>query len=223
MCTSNDNFRNHETSLYYYCNRSSKYSSKESGSCRQKFQGSCKLGNSSTGYIKASENIILHSVYVEYCFHHNHVIQLDHLTMDEQLKAKVAVKCVSEKKILDKIQNNVHNGIGREHLITIQDIQNIRHQYNIEGIQHHQNDHQSVELWIFEYKKCQLSQTSNPVLLYKTWGTEQADEVDNIAKDDILFCIQTEFQKDLAMKFGVQIICVNSTHGTQCMTSSLLQ
>ena len=58
------------------------------------------------------------------------------------------------------------------------------------------------------------SQTSNPVLLYKTWGTEQADEVDNIAKDDILFCIQTEFQKDLAKKFGVQIICVDSTHRT---------
>ena len=88
--------------------------------------------------------------------------------MDEQLKAKIAVKLregVSGKKILDEIRDNVHNVIGREHQVTIQDIQNICCQYNIEGIQHHQLEMISrVDTWVQEMS----SQTSNPVLLYKT-------------------------------------------------------
>ena len=69
------------------------------------------------------------------------------------------------------------------------------------------------------------SQPYNPVLLYKTQGTEQADEVDNIAKDDIILCIQFKqnFRRILQwnlvktekiMKFSEKIVCLDSTHGT---------
>jgi len=44
---------------------------------------------------------------------------------------------VSEKKILDSIRNKVCGEIGREHLVTLRDIQNIHQQYNIDSIQHH--------------------------------------------------------------------------------------
>ena len=41
-----------------------------------------------TGFIKADEDLKTHSVNVEYCFyHHNHSIEIAHLTMDEQLYA----------------------------------------------------------------------------------------------------------------------------------------
>ena len=51
--------------------------------------------------------------------------------------------------------------------------------------------------------------------LHKTQGVEQGNDVDNLAKDDVLFCIQTEFQKDMAKKFGNnKVIFIDSTHGT---------
>ena len=47
------------------------------------------------------------------------------------------------------------------------------------------------------------------MLLYTIWGTEQADEVDSIAKDDILFCVQTEYKVMLAImtRFSVKTVC----------------
>ena len=74
-------------------------------------------------------------------------------------KAKIA--------FLDEIWD-VHNGIGREHLVSIQDIQNIRCQYTIEGIQCHQNDHQSVDIWVQEMSSHVKCQPYNPMLLHKT-------------------------------------------------------
>ena len=53
--------------------------------------------------------------------------------------------------------------IGREHLTSIQDIQNIRRQYNVERIQRHHNDHQSVDIFVHELQE----QDYNPILLYK--------------------------------------------------------
>ncbi len=54
----------------------------------------------------------------------------------------------------------------------------------------------------------------NPILLYKSQGIEQTEDMDNLGKNDILLCLQTEFQKDMMAKFGSNIICVDATHGT---------
>ena len=199
---------------YYYCNRSGHYINKGSGNRQLKLQGSSKLGDVCSAYIKAFENIASKAVHVEYCLHHhNHKTELGHLTMNEHLRAKIASKLhegVSEKRILDEIRDNVTDTIGREHLTSIQDIQNIRRQYNVEGIQRHHNDHQSVDILVQELQE----QDYNPILLYKAQGIEQGDDVDNLAKDDMLLCIQTEFQKDAAIKFGNKVVCADSTHGT---------
>ena len=37
-------------------------------------------------------------------------------------------------RILDDIRDSVDGGIDRQHLITWQDVHNIKYQYNIEGI-----------------------------------------------------------------------------------------
>ena len=43
-------------------------------------------------------------------------------------------------KILDDVRDNVWCTMGREHLISKQDIRNIGTQYNIDGVQRHSND-----------------------------------------------------------------------------------
>ena len=96
--------------------------------------------------------------------------------------------------------------IGGEHLTSIQDIENIHRQYNVEGIQRHQNDHQSVDIVVHELQE----QDYNPILLYRAQGIEQGHDVDN----KMLLCIQTEFQKHAAIKFGNKVVCADSTNGT---------
>ena len=54
----------------------------------------------------------------------------------------------------------------------------------------------------------------NPILLYKAQGIEHTEDMDNLGKNDILLCLQTEFQKDMMAKFGSNIIHVDATHGT---------
>ena len=64
---------------YFYCNRSGKYVPKRAESCQLKLQGSCKIGNACSGYMKAHQDIDSDAVHVEYCsHHHNHEIQLVH-------------------------------------------------------------------------------------------------------------------------------------------------
>uniref|UniRef100_A0A1X7VEX6 MULE transposase domain-containing protein n=1 Tax=Amphimedon queenslandica TaxID=400682 RepID=A0A1X7VEX6_AMPQE len=57
-------------------------------------------------------------------------------------------------------------------------------------------------------------QSCDPILVYKQKGIDQCPEVNNLAKDHMLLCIQTEFQKNCATKFGNKFICVDSTHST---------
>ena len=136
-----------------------------------------------------------------------------HLRISEDLRKNIASKLqegVSEKKILDGICNNVHGDISREHLVTLQDKQNICRQYNIEGIQRHSNDLQSVKIWVEEMS----SQIYNPVLLHKVQGEEPCIEMENLRKEDMLLVIQTEFQRDMMVKFGNNIVCLDATHGT---------
>ena len=82
------------------------------------------------------------------------------------------------KKILDRIRNNVHGDISWEHLVTLQDIQNICRQYNIDGIQQHSSDYQSGKIWVEEIS----SQIYNPVLLHKIQGEEPCIEMENLKR-----------------------------------------
>ena len=58
------------------------------------------------------------------------------------------------------------------------------------------------------------SQIYNPVLLHKVQGEEPCIEMENLKKEDMLLVIQTEFQKDMMVKFGNNIVCLDATHGT---------
>ena len=116
---------------------------------------------------------------------------------------------VTINRILDDIRDSVDQNMKREHLITQQDVTNIQRQYNIQGIQHHPNDHSSIQAWVEELQ----AQKYNSVLLFKQ-GQQQDEDMDNIGKNDFILGIQTEFQRDMMCHFGSNVICIDATHGT---------
>ena len=46
--------------------------------------------------------------------------------------------------------------------------------------------------------------------------------MDNVAHDDFLLGIQTEFQRDMLLKYGDLCICMDATHGTNAYDFNLI-
>ena len=85
-------------------------------------------------------------------------------------------------------------------------------------IQHYENEHYGINVWV-EYI---LKQAYDSVLLYKAQNEEPSDEVNNLIKEDILLHIQTQFQKDMMVRFGNNIVlytiqqCIIFVHNNYC-------
>ena len=198
---------------YYYCNRSGCYTPKGKGKRESKIQGSSKIGVYCTAYIRAKKYLLSGEVSVEMCNHHIHEKDLCHLRLPESLRKTIAAKLndgVTISTILDSVRDNVDK-VDREALLCRQDIHNVGHQYNIDGIKLHENDLQSVSLWVDSMgEKCE----DNPVILFKQQGKEQSDDLNDLSKDDFIVAIQTSFQRDMLKQFGPNVVCMDSTHGT---------
>ena len=145
-----------------------------------KSQGSSKIGERCIAHIKAIEDLTSAEVAIQYCStHHNHDVNLGHLRIQHDTRMKIAAQLqqgVSMSRIMDNIRGYTGGGITREHLVTKQDIHNIKNHYNIEGIIRHFNDLTSVCVWV-EEMKCQAY---NPILLFKQQGEPQPDSMDNV-------------------------------------------
>ena len=162
-------------------------------------------------------------VEAEICDHHIHKKKLVHLPLSDSVREMIAAKLqdgVSISSILHFIRDNVEGQLGRKELITNQDIRNIRHQYNIRGIKLNADDAKSVSLWV-QYFNDHCA-NDNPVLLYKSQGTEPDDDLKDFNKDDFVICIQTPFQSDMLREFGSETVCVDSTHGTNVYDFKLI-
>ena len=154
--------------LYYYCNQSGHYKPK------------------GHGHFSVKENVevvtlVLHiskqwkthlTLVVEYCSTHTgHEIQLSHLPILDDVRLLIAIKlqegvCVTQ--ILDDVRDKClddNNDIGREQLVTRQDILNIGRKQNVHTIQKHSNDLLNVCSWVEEMKY-------NPILVFKPQGEE---------------------------------------------------
>ena len=68
--------------------------------------------------------------------------------------------------VLHDIRDNVAYELGREHLVTRQDLHNIKTQYIIDGMIRHKNDLISVLSWVTEMNTLE----HNPVLLFRPQG-----------------------------------------------------
>lgn len=94
----------------------------------------------------------------------------------------------------------VTSSIGREHLVSIQDI---GRQYNVQGVQRHHQDLQSVDIWVEEMR----GEPYNPILLYKT----QNKVLMLIILPKMIYCSVFKLNFKKTKKFGNN---VDSTHGT---------
>ena len=111
---------------------------------------------------------------------------------------KVATARVKIEKSMDDIRDNVSSEMKRDHLLTQQDI---RRQYNIEGIERHHNDYTSILTWVEELR----SLPYNPVVLFKQ-QEEQEEDMNDIGTDDFVLGLQTEFQREMMKQYGNNII-----------------
>ena len=93
-------------------------------------------------------------------------------------------------------------------MLNKKDISNIKIQYNIEGIQRHQNYLISVSSWVKEMEALEYS----PVLIFKQQGDQANELCSNLKTNDFLLVIQTEFQRDMLRSHGASGICVDATY-----------
>ena len=205
--TSSSSIRHH----YYYCSRSGFLGS---GKRNLKCQGSSKIEATCVSHIKVDECIKNGTCKVYYTSSHTgHEMEVCYLPIPHDLKARVAVQLhegVSVSRIMDDIRNMSESEcITHQHLVVRQDINNIKRTLNLLNIQKHSNDQSSVAMWVKELQE----QEYNPVLIFKAQGEIAGNEMDDLAKENFLLCMQTQFQKDTMAKFG-NVICVDATHGT---------
>ena len=48
------------------------------------------------------------------------------------------------------------------------------------------------------------------------------ESYEDLGKDDFAICIQTPFQRDVLVKFGPEVICMEHTHGTNAYDFNLI-
>ena len=172
--------------------------------------------------MKATKDLNTGEVVVKYCLtHHNHDINIGHLRMQHDTRMKIAAQLqqgIPLERIMDNIRENTTKGITREHLVTKQDIHNIKNHYNIQGVMRHSNDLTSVCAWVEELKTLPY----NPILLFKPQGEPQPNDMDNIGINDFILGIQTQFQRDMLCKYGSTCVCMDATHGTNMYDFNLI-
>lgn len=208
--------------LYLNCNRSGSYNPKGLGKRLIKAQGSSKCGQLCTSNIKVREDVVSGITEVEFCSSHcNHEQEIAHLAIPDDVRMMISSKLslgVKEEQIIDYIRSGCIQEsdeiISREHLITKQDILNIKKKLNLGSVQKHANDHTSVCAWVRSMKY-------NPVPYFKPQGSMNDGEND-LTESDFLLVIQTEFQRDLLLEHGNSVVCMDATHGTNCHDFQLI-
>ena len=207
---------------YYYCNRAGVYTCMSKGVRQTKTQGTSKIGEQCTAHMRAEINLLTNKVVLKYCStHYDHSTQLAHLRLPTSKRMEMAGKLyqgIPIERILDDIYDSVPGKLHREHLVTKQDLHNIKNQYNIEGIMRHANDLTSLTAWVLEMSTL----THNPVIIFKQQGLKQGHKIDNVSDNDFIIGIQTEFQRDMMRQFGSLTMCIDTTHGTNMYDFNLL-
>ena len=135
-----------------------------------KMQGSSKIGQQCTAHMKV-------------CQTHSGQVNIDgHLSLPEHVRLTVASKLregVAIDSILDHIRDQASDSRRREHLISHQDVHNIKRQHKIDGVERHRNDQTIVCAWVEELQ----SLDCNPMVTFKPQGMEKEG---SLGKDDFI-------------------------------------
>ncbi|KAF8785768.1 hypothetical protein HNY73_011274 [Argiope bruennichi] len=114
---------------------------------------------------------------------------------------------ICKKKFLTKSISSPTKHLA---VTTAQDIRNIVKKYQINGDTiRNENDVLSDEAWIYEM----LVLDQNPILMYKLPG-EGISEFPDLEKEDFILCFMNEALEELFKIYGNEVLCIDSTHGT---------
>ncbi|XP_029348723.1 uncharacterized protein LOC103311925 [Acyrthosiphon pisum] len=197
------------TTRKYYCHRSGVFNSKSMGKRSLKITGSCKINQCCPSFIRIV--VTDNNVNVTYCkTHHGHQNDIKFFPIPSSVQETIADKIkngVTPNAIIDQIRDNFDNKIEKKNIITTKDVYNIStkfvllHKYKLHDI-----DALSADLQVKRF----ANSSSNPIVFYKTQGTEYPP----LDLDDFMLIILTETQKAVLHKFSNGKLCIDSTHGT---------
>ena len=101
------------------------------------------------------------------------------------------------------------NEFTRYYLTAKKNLDNISKSFGISDVQKHSDDQESVRACVEEWSHSE----NNPVLFHKYQG-EPAPEGSDLTKDDFMIVLQSPFQKEMALKFATNGVCIDATYGT---------
>ncbi|KAL4130861.1 hypothetical protein QTP88_008240 [Uroleucon formosanum] len=196
----------------YYCHRSGVFKSKSKGERSLNITGSCKIDQYCPSFIRTVVGMI--NIEVTYCKTHlGHQNEIRFLPISTVVQETIAGKIESgipPNVIIDQFRNETNYNIEKKNIITRKDIYNISAQF---GLLHkyklHDVDAISVDLQVKRFAQ-NSNKSLNPIILYKTQGTEYFP----LEKDDFMIIILTETQKAVLEKFSSEKLCIDATHGT---------
>lgn len=196
---------------YFYCNRSGFFVTKGEGKRNLKKQGSSKIGATCPAFIKFTLDRGTSRGTAEYCLDHTHPCDYAHLRLSEGVQRRVAThlaKGVKIEAILDDVRCSTEAS-DRDAYIVRKDVHNIKHRISHLSVDVKERQPENVtclSLIVHEMS----SQKFSPILYYKGQGVES--DIHDV--NDILIGIQTEFQKDMFLKYGKNCVCIDSLHET---------
>ena len=123
------NYRNFQRAdkhiIYFYCNRSGKYS-KKSQKHQTKLQGTAYC--TAAIQVKKGDN---EKIQVHICkTHYGHQPSLGHLRLHKSQREAIASQLaqgITSQHVLDKVRDSIYDKFERIHLITKKDTRNIEH------------------------------------------------------------------------------------------------
>lgn len=206
--------------VYYYCNRSGFFTSKGSGIRHLKSTGTSRIIAHCTAAIIVTKKRNDQSISVYMCkTHYGHQCSLGLTRLQASQKKEVVSKLaqgISAQHIIDQVRESVVDKFEKIHLITRKDIANIERAYGLSGNRRHSDDATSVMLWVNEMNSMK---NPSPVLIFKQQG--KMDVSSSLQLNDFVLVIQTLLQGKMLTTFGQNIICIDSTHGTNGYDFSL--
>ncbi|GFY40048.1 uncharacterized protein TNIN_425921 [Trichonephila inaurata madagascariensis] len=193
---------------YFYCHRNGFYNARGDKKRNMKIAGSNKINGNCPSKMKVYEDIES-KVTVEFTKTHvGHGIDLRRMKITREEKEDIARKLENKipvEAILDDIRNSMNQKLERIHLITRQDIKNIKEEYNInsDGILN-SNDVVSVNKWVEGLKNREdLRITDEEMIICENRKVlEKEAHVDNLRATSI----RTEISKEEFQKECMQLI-----------------
>ena len=95
------------------------------------------------------------------------------------------------------------------YLTAKKDLDNISKSFGISDVQKHSDDQESVGACVEQWSHSE----NNPVLFHEYQG-EPAPEGYDLTYDDFMIVLQSPFQKEMALKFATNSVCIDATQGT---------